>query len=151
MPERPPDPQLEAATNRWMQAGAVLMALLILAFPAYRFYEPSGREDARQEHVASLIAQGETLFSTNCAACHGEEGLGGVAPALNSQQFLASASDEQIAILIAVGVPGSAMSAYSLDHGGPLTIAQIDALTAYLRSLEETAPDNPDWRAMVGG
>ena len=151
MPERPPDPELEASTNRWMQVGLVVMVLFILAFPAYLIYEPSGREDAKAEHLASLIEQGDSLFATNCAACHGETGLGGIAPALNSEQFLTSANDVQIATLIAVGVPGSAMSAYSLDHGGPMTSAQIDAMTTYLRSLEETAPDNPQWRSMIGG
>jgi hypothetical protein len=38
------------------------------------------------------------------------------------------------------------MSAYSQDHGGPLTSEQIKALAVYLRSWEATAPDRPDWR-----
>jgi hypothetical protein len=41
------------------------------------------------------------------------------------------------------------MGAYSLDFGGPLTLEQITAITTYLRSLEEDAPDDPDWRAVV--
>jgi mono/diheme cytochrome c family protein len=93
-----------------------------------------------------MVSQGEHLFEIECAGCHGQEGRGGTAPALNSQQFLTAADDTQIASLITVGVPGSPMSAYSIDYGGPLTAEQIEAITAYLRSLEEDAPDDPDWR-----
>ena len=85
-----------------------------------------------------------------CAACHGDSGLGGTAPALNSQQFLTAANDDQIRSLTAVGVPGTQMSAYSLDFGGPLTLEQINALATYLRSLEPDAPDNLDWREPLG-
>ena len=150
MPERPPDPELEASTNRWMAAGLVLVVIMVLAFPAYRLLEPANRDAAREAHLESLAEQGESLFSFSCSACHGVDGLGGTAPALNSQQFLTIASDDQISQLIAVGVPGSQMAAYSLDYGGPLTLEQIDAITTYLRSLEEGAPDNPNWRDSVG-
>ncbi len=44
-------------------------------------------------------------------------------------------------------MPGTQMSAYSLDFGGPLTLEQIEALTTYLRSLEPDAPSVPDWLA----
>jgi mono/diheme cytochrome c family protein len=150
VPERPPDPALEAATNRWLTAGLVIIALMVVAFPLYRVYEPAARSEARELHLASLAEQGSRLFDVNCSSCHGQEGLGGIAPALNSVQFLTAASDEQIASLIAVGVPGTQMSAYSLDHGGPLTLEQIHALTVYIRSLEPDAPDNPDWRGPLG-
>ena len=60
--------------------------------------------------------------------------------------FLALVLAVQVSVLIAVGIPGTDMSAYSLDFGGPLTLEQIDALTKYLRSLEEFAPDFPGWR-----
>ena len=146
MPERKVDPGLEASTNRWMIAGLGLMALLVLAFPLYRIYEPGARAEARAQHQASLVDQGEHLFGIECAACHGPTGRDGTAPALNSQQFLTAASDAQIESLIAVGVPGSQMAAYSLDHGGPLTAEQIESLATYLRSLQEDAPDDPDWR-----
>ena len=146
MPERPLDEGLENSTNLWLRWGLILIALAILAFPVYRLYEPSSRDEARETLITSLEEQGENLYALNCAACHGADGLGGVGPALNAQQFLASADDGQISALIAVGVPGSEMSAYSLDFGGPLTLEQIDALTTYLRSLEEGAPDFPGWR-----
>ncbi|MBT8211747.1 MAG: hypothetical protein KJN71_01245, partial [Acidimicrobiia bacterium] len=60
-------------------------------------------------------------------------------------------SDDQTSLLISVGVPGSQMSAYSLDYGGPMTSEQIKAITTFLRSWEEDAPDRPDWRDAVGG
>jgi mono/diheme cytochrome c family protein len=97
-----------------------------------------------------LAVQGEELFAGQCAACHGEEGLNGsIGPSLNSKQFLEAATDSQIISLVAVGVPGSQMGAYSIDFGGPLTLEQITGIATYLRSLEEDAPDNPDWRAVV--
>jgi mono/diheme cytochrome c family protein len=65
---------------------------------------------------------------------------------LNSKQFLTSTSEEQMRLLIAGGVSGSSMPAWSLDFGGPLTDEQIRQLIAYLRSLEPNAPSVPNWR-----
>jgi mono/diheme cytochrome c family protein len=147
MPERPPDPALEASTNKWMQWGLVLMVIMVLAFPVYRILEPDRRADAAEDRQTELAAQGEELFALTCAACHGPEGKGGsTAPTLNAKEFLQFVVDDQIESLIATGVPGSQMSAYSLDFGGPFTQEQIVALTTYLRSLEADAPNIPDWR-----
>ena len=76
MPERPYDKNLEQSTNRWMMWGLVLIALAVLAFPAYRLYEPASREDSREALLASLAEQGEHLYDLNCAACHGAKGEG---------------------------------------------------------------------------
>lgn len=147
MPERPPDPALEESTNKWMRWGLVLMVILVLAFPIYRISEPDNRADAAEARQTELASQGEELFTLTCAACHGQEGKGGLtAPTLNSKEFLQSAVDRQIESLIATGVPGSQMSPYSLDFGGPFTQEQIVALATYLRSLEEDAPSVPEWR-----
>lgn len=140
------DEELEASTNRVMMVGAGLMVLMALAFPLYRWVEPTNREEAREQNLASLAESGQTLWSFNCSSCHGLNGEGGVGPALNSSQFLQSADDGQIESLIAVGVPGSQMSAYSQDYAGPLTSEQIKALRIFIRSWEEDAPDVPDWR-----
>jgi mono/diheme cytochrome c family protein len=145
------DEDLDRSTNRVMIAGAVLLLAMAAVFPLYRWYEPAARDDARANQAASLAAEGEDLWQFNCSSCHGLSGEGDVGPALNSQQFLQTATNDQIATLIAVGVPGSQMSAYSLDLGGPLTSEQIRALVEYIRSWEPDAPDRPDWRDMVGG
>jgi len=140
------DPELEASTDRWMRWGLGLMAAMVLAFPLYRIWEPANRSAARDIQQASLAAQGQEAFSLFCSACHGLAGEGIDAPALNSQQFLRSATDEQIRLLISVGVPGTAMNAYSIDFGGPLTSEQVRAVVTFLRSWEPDAPDRPDWR-----
>ncbi len=140
------DEELEQSTNRVMVIGAVLLVAMALVFPLYRWFEPTNRESARQEQLDSLAETGETLWGFNCASCHGLSGEGGVGPALNSKQFLQSATDQQTEVLISVGVPGSQMGAYSQDFAGPLTSEQIKALAVYIRSWEEGAPDNPNWR-----
>lgn len=140
MPDKrtsPENTELEASTRRWMVAGLILMALFVLAFPVYRLYEPARRADAREEQQRFLAAQGAELFEANCSSCHGPEGSGGFGPAVGSKEFLDSVDDEQLSQRIALGVPGTAMVAYSLDYGGPLTAEQIEAITTYLRSLQE--------------
>lgn len=140
------DEELEASTNRVMVIGAVLMVAMALVFPLYRWLEPTNREEAHAAQLDSLATTGEQLWTFNCQSCHGLNGEGGVGPALNSEQFLQSASDEQIRLLVAVGVPGSQMGAYSQDHGGPLTSEQIKALSVFIRSWEDDAPSREDWR-----
>lgn len=140
------DEELEQSTNRVMMWGGALMFLMVLVFPLYRWFEPVAREDARSNQLESLVAQGEGIWDTNCSGCHGLNGEGGVGPALNSQQFLQAATNEQASRLIAVGVPGTQMGAWSLDFGGPLTTEQIKAVTEFLRSWEPDAPDRPNWR-----
>ena len=145
------DREIEESTNRVMVWGAVLMLAMAAIFPLYRWFEPDAREGARALQLNSLETAGESVWSLNCASCHGLNGEGGIGPALNSQQFLQSANNAQIDQLIAVGVPGSQMSAYSQDFGGPLTSEQIKSVTVFIRSWEPDAPDNPEWRAMMGG
>lgn len=143
------DDDLERSTTNVMIVGLILMLAFILIFPLYRTIEPTARDEARATHLASLAHEGENIWGFNCASCHGEDGQGGTAPALNSKEFLQSADDAQIESLVAVGVPGSQMGAYSQDFAGPLTSAQIRAVATYLRSLEADAPSNPNWRTGV--
>ena len=145
------DEDIDVSTNKIMMWGVGLLGAMVLAFPLYRFVEPANRDEARAVQLTSLEEQGADLFQLNCSACHGLNGEGGIGPALNSIQFLQASSDEQTELLIAVGIPGSQMSAYSLDYGGPLTSEQIKAMATFIRSWEEDAPDVPDWRDPQGG
>jgi len=145
------DPDIDRSTNRVMLWGALLLLAMILVFPLYLNFEPDNREESRTENLASLASQGETIWEANCSTCHGVDGEGVSAPALNSKQFLQEASDEQIFHLVSVGVPGTAMAAFGQDLAGPLTSEQVEAATAYIRAWEKEAPDRPDWRTAGQG
>lgn len=94
---------------------------------------PPPPDEARVEQA------GEGLYRRYCALCHGRDGEGYAAddaPALANQEWLRSASDEFIRAAIERGRPGTAMSAWHRDRGGPLRDGEIDAILAYLRSWQ---------------
>lgn len=147
-PQPPPfEPEwLERSLDRYLLWGIMFMLVLVAGFIAYRVREPDLRKEAERAQTISYRNIGQKLYVASCAQCHGKEGVGGSGPTLNAKQFLKGASDEQIRLLIAGGVSGSDMPAWSQDHGGTLTDEQVRQLVTYLRSLEPTAPSVPDWR-----
>jgi mono/diheme cytochrome c family protein len=141
------EPQwLQRSLDRHYTWGLVFMVILILGFVLYGIREPTLLANAAHEQQATYARLGDGLFANNCAACHGRGATGGDAPTLNAKQFLTTTSDEQMRLLIAGGVSGTSMPAWSLDFGGPLTDEQIRQLVAYLRSLQPNAPSVPNWR-----
>lgn len=149
--ERPSPPpfepaEMERSLDRYLIAGLVFMLVLIVGFAIYRAREPSLRRDAAAAQTRSYTSIGAQLFATNCSGCHGKGANGGSAPVLNAKEFLKSTSDDQIRNLVAGGVSGTEMPAWSLAFGGSLTDEQIQQITTYLRSLEPTAPSVPNWR-----
>jgi len=139
-------PELERGLRRWLLAGTVLGALLVAAFPVYRIMESDRRDEAIAERQAAETGAGRDLWATNCASCHGDNGEGVDAPALNAEEFLAQATDEQIHHVTQAGVPGTEMAAWWNELGGTLTDEQIRAVVRYVLSWKETAPSRPDWR-----
>jgi mono/diheme cytochrome c family protein len=137
---------LQRSLDRHYAWGLVFMVVLILGFILYGIREPTLRANAARQQQATYAHLGAGLFANNCASCHGRAATGGSAPTLNAKQFLTSTSDEQARLLIAGGVSGTSMPAWSLDFGGPLTDEQIRQLVVYLRSLQSSAPDVPNWR-----
>jgi ubiquinol-cytochrome c reductase cytochrome c subunit len=148
-PQPPPfEPEwLDRSLNRYLSWGLVFMVLLLVGFVAYRVREPSLRRAATRAQTTSYTAIGRELFSANCAQCHGKQATGGgSAPTLNSTQFLKSTVDDQISALVAGGVSGTEMPAWSLNYGGTFTDEQVRQVVTYLRSLEPHAPSVPSWR-----
>ncbi|MDT8306448.1 MAG: c-type cytochrome [Anaerolineae bacterium] len=88
--------------------------------------------------TAALVAASEPLYAQSCATCHGTDGQGTPrAPALNVQSFFARVTnDVALAQIITLGVPGTAMPAW----GDRLGSTEIDAIAAYIRAWEPTAP-----------
>ena len=96
---------------------------------------PHGQPFSGSEILApNEVLEFGTLFSENCAACHGTEGRGGAAIALANPVYLAIADDASIRKVMTQGVPGTAMPAFAQSAGGMLTDAQIDVLTKEIRS-----------------
>ena len=96
---------------------------------------PHGQPLTGSEVLApNEILEFDTLFSENCAACHGPDGKGGAAIALGNPVYLAIADDSSIRKVIAKGVPGTAMPAFAQSAGGMLTDAQIAVITREIRS-----------------
>jgi cbb3-type cytochrome c oxidase subunit III len=100
---------------------------------------------------AAMLALGERVYNTTCTGCHGEEGGGGIGPVLNSQQVLTNNSDDQLRQTIVNGGwrANSGMPAF----GELLSAVELDALVAFLRSWEPTAPwvENPRGTGRGGG
>ena len=153
--ERPSPPpfepeSLERSLDRYLAVGLVFMVLLIAGFITYKVREPNLRKDAAAEQLTTYTDIGSQLFETNCASCHGKGAVGGTAPVLDAKEFLKSTTDGQIQNVIAGGVSGSDMPAWSLAYGGTMTDEQVRQLSTYLRSLETDAPSVPSWRQGKG-
>lgn len=139
-------PEESRALDRHYMVGLLCMLVLIVAFPLYKLSEPERRERTQEAMREENIALGGAMFAQHCAACHGDNAAGGRGfPTLGSKEFLASVSDRQLQWLISGGVPGTAMTAYDMDLGGPFTAQEILRIVTYLRSMEEHAPSVPGW------
>jgi cytochrome c553 len=81
---------------------------------------------------------GKELFAASCAMCHGQEGKGGVAFALDSAAYLRKTDNAYLEKVIAEGSPKNKMMlGFSMDHNGPLDNAQIQSLEKYIRGWEK--------------
>ncbi|MBX7223383.1 MAG: c-type cytochrome [Blastocatellia bacterium] len=85
---------------------------------------------------------GRQLFAASCAGCHGTKGEGIEGPALNNQVFLRSATDSLLTETIKNGRQGTAMRGFSQPSSvfPALTPAEIEAVTAFIRTWEEKKP-----------
>jgi mono/diheme cytochrome c family protein len=146
----------------------VLLICVFAAFTAFYWLTDTQRRDARFEEIQTdLLHYGEEVFgpptdenpaTANCAQCHGADGTGGEvgttgtrAPNLHSRSLYEKlqAKPEYVNLVIRYGgvvVSGnvnSLMPAWSTEVGGPLTIEQIDALTALVESWAEETGQQP--------
>ncbi len=99
----------------------------------YMLNEPTRIVSAQEEVLAIQLDEAMTLYAENCAICHGlnAEGIGAT-PALNNPA-LVTMPFEDIQKTIARGRYQTAMPAWSLLDGGPLSDYQIDELVLLIQ------------------
>ena len=85
--------------------------------------KPKEREINRRE-----ITDFTTLYNNNCQGCHGPDGKNGPGRPLNDSLYLAIVPKAELQKVITNGRPGTAMPAWALSQGGPLTETQVSAL-----------------------
>jgi cytochrome c oxidase cbb3-type subunit III len=112
-------------------AGVAVTALLALNGCS----NARGRPEKNSEVVPpSDILDFATLFSQNCAGCHGPEGHGAAAITLHNPTYLAIADDGVIRRVVTNGVPGTPMTPFAKSAGGALSDKQVEAIVAGIRS-----------------
>jgi mono/diheme cytochrome c family protein len=74
-----------------------------------------------------------TLYSENCAGCHGANGQNGPAIDLANPEYQALVDDATLRKWISGGMPGTEMPAFARSQGGMLTDAQVNALISGMR------------------
>jgi cytochrome c oxidase cbb3-type subunit 3 len=96
---------------------------------------PAGAPQANSEPVApSQVSDFDTLYSQNCAGCHGAEGRGGASIALANPAYLAIVDETTVHTIVAKGIHGTSMPAFSQRAGGMLTEEQINVITSEIFS-----------------
>jgi mono/diheme cytochrome c family protein len=83
-----------------------------------------GPEVPRPDQVLDF----STLYKSNCAACHGENGKNGAAISLANPAYLAVVGGENLREITGRGVSGKLMPPFSKSAGGMLTDQQINVL-----------------------
>jgi len=91
---------------------------------------------AQHGYSTAEIVEGGRLFQASCARCHGPDGDGVAGLNFSRGQFRRVASDDEIARIIMVGIPGTGMP--------PGNFSEFDAgrIVAYLRSMAAAPAEN---------
>jgi cytochrome c oxidase cbb3-type subunit 3 len=90
---------------------------------------------AQESTDEATLKLGAQIYLENCAVCHGPDGKGRIGATL-AKDWPSVRPDLRIADTIRDGVSGSPMPAWSQANGGPLTDAEIEAVTSYILSWE---------------
>lgn len=155
------DEELEGRRLELVQfIGVLLLVVIVVGLPLYWVFEPQRQANAELGAEERLADWGAELFETtanggfNCAGCHGGmNATGGNAAGtitdpqtgeVRSVSFLAPSLDtvlyrfdeSEVRFILNYGRPGTPMSAWGLEGGGPMNAQQIDTLIAYMASIQ---------------
>ena len=88
--------------------------------------------------TAADLGSGKSIYTTNCAPCHGANAEGKVGPNLTDEFWLHGGEVNHIYKTIKYGIPSKGMVAWK----GKLSGKQILQVTSYALSLQGTLPAN---------
>ena len=90
---------------------------------------PNAAQTPTGAYAPADIAYGASLYTAQCATCHGPNGdqVGGVD--LRSGRFRIGSSDQDLTRVITTGIPGTGMPAFRFDA------AEFAGIIAYLRNM----------------
>jgi S-disulfanyl-L-cysteine oxidoreductase SoxD len=137
-------------------ASAVAAALLVLPAYASDFGRPASSDEIKLWDIdvqpdgkglpdgSGTVAHGKEVFAENCAACHGENGQGGIKDRLVGGQGTL-ASDKPIKTVGSFWPYATTLFDYihramPYQAPGSLSVDDYYALTAYILSLNEIPP-----------
>jgi mono/diheme cytochrome c family protein len=170
-PNRKPylsDEQLEGPKlDKTLSWGLITLAVVAVGLPLYWLNEPGRQTGAIEEFERVYATRGSELFAPtaeggfNCAGCHGEAGVGGVAPFTltdSSGKFVASVSwrapalntvllrysRKELTYILTYGRPFSPMPAWGVAGGGAMNDQQLKNLVDYLASIQITSAESKD-------
>jgi len=117
-----------------------------------RFIQPAEKTlDERKSRYddAEKMRRGEEIYHYQCSRCHGENGQGGIGPAILNSDFLDAAADDFIKGMISRGRPHTPM------FGMKLSDEAIDSLIQFMRSRQDIIAEyidpGPTLGNMAGG
>jgi mono/diheme cytochrome c family protein len=114
----------------WIESLIGLGATLVIAaaLGIYMINESSRITQSQADVLHSQLDEAMTLYAENCVVCHGAAGEGiGATPPLNNPALQTMPFDD-IAKTISRGRYQTAMPAWSIEDGGPLSDYQTDEL-----------------------
>ena len=88
--------------------------------------------------TAADLSSGKSIFTTNCAPCHGANAEGKVGPNLTDEYWLHGGEVNHVYKTIKFGIPSKGMVAWK----GKLSGKQILQVTSYALSLQGSLPAN---------
>ncbi len=125
-----------------MMSGVFVRLSIALLLPWQIFWAvPShGQQNgARPASSSDTVVEGQRIFVTTCAACHGLDGRGGErGPDLVNRKDVQQMPDDALIRLVQDGKPGTGMPAFR-----SLSIARTQAVLLHLRSLQGRATAEP--------
>jgi mono/diheme cytochrome c family protein len=114
--------------------GILATALIAVGLLLYAWQEPDRIVMAQEDQLASDLDEAMILYAENCSVCHGIAGEGiGSTPALDSTALRGSDYDSLYKI-ISRGLFNTAMPAWSVEDGGPLSAYQLSELVSLIQA-----------------